>query len=262
LEFTTQSKPHFFTFNLLAMAMYSNPEKVKKAFIENDKAFYAVYSSKDTAPMKTNSTEDDVQTAADGLHRWLRDIEYTGELRIYQFDKFPAKLSKDKLVDSLFITYAFKQQYTPEEKADYYARRASAQPAGTDPALIAILDRMEQRAAQEAERLAIIEALVQEMAEAEDDEEIEENAENNVLGAVLGNPAVQNILMAFATNLGANLATNQISKRPVAMAGIVDENPEINELVEKLFSKGVTVEHLRKLSEMPAVKIKSLLLML
>lgn len=241
------------------MAMYSTPDKVKTAFIENDKPFYAVYSSKDTAPMKTNSTEDDVQTAAEGLGRWLRGIEYTGELKIYQFDKFPAKLTKDKLSDALFITYAFKNQYTPEEKAEYYARRASAQPAGTDPALIAILDRMEQRSAQDAERLAKIEALVQEMAEAEDDEEIEEKAEGNVLGAVLGNPAVQNLLVAFATNLGANMATNQMNQRPVGMAGIVDENPQINALVEELFKKGVTVEHLQKIADMPDFKIKMLL---
>lgn len=247
------------------MPLYSNPDKVKEAFIENDKPFYVVFSLKDAAPMRSNATEDDVQAAADGLHRWLTNIEYTGELKIYQFDKMPAKVTKEKLTDAVHISYAYKNQRTPEEKAEWKERMGYNRPAGTDPALIAILDRMEQREAAAHERLEKIERLVSEMAESEDDEEIEEKAENNILGAVLGNPAVQNILMAFATNLGANLATNQMAKqnvRPVAMAGVVDENPEVNELVEKLFSKGVTVDHLRKLSEMPAVKIKSLLLML
>lgn len=244
------------------MPLYSKPEIVKKAFIENDKPFYIVYG-KDTAPFRTNSTEDDLHAAADGLYKWLKDIEYTGELKIYQFDKMPAKVTKEKLADASYISYAFK--WTHEEKTEWKERMGYNQPQGTDPALIAILDRMEQREAAAHERLEKIERLVSEMAESEDDEEIEEKAENNILGAVLGNPAVQNILMAFATNLGANLATNQMAKqnvRPVAMAGVIDENPEVNELVEKLFSKGVTVDHLRKLSEMPAVKIKSLLLML
>jgi hypothetical protein len=245
------------------MALYSSPDKVKKAFIENDKAFYIVYSSKDTAPLRTNTTEDDVQAAADSLYRWLREIEYTGELKIYQFDKMPAKVTKEKLADATYISYAFKNQYTPEEKQEYYARRASIQPAGTDPALIAILQRMEERSAAEAERLAKIEALIVEMNEADDDDEVEDKAENNVLGAVLGNPAIQNLLLTFATNLGANLASNNMKPtRPVAMAGVVEENTEVSQYVETLFKKGVTVDHLRKLSEMPAVKIKSLLMML
>jgi len=246
------------------MALYSSADKVKKAFIENDKAFYIVYSSKDTAPLRTNTTEDDVQAAADSLYRWLREIEYTGELKIYQFDKMPAKVTKDKLADATYISYAYKNQYSPEEKAEYKARMGYAQPAGTDPALIAILQRMEERSAAEAERLAKIEALIVEMNAADDDDEVEDRAENNVLGAVLGNPAIQNILLTFATNLGANLASGQLTKqpRPVAMAGVVEDNTEVSQYVEALFKKGVTVDHLRKLSEMPAIKIKSLLMML
>jgi N-dimethylarginine dimethylaminohydrolase len=46
------------------------------------------------------------------------------------------------------------------------------------------------------------------------------------------------------------------------MAGIVEDNTEVSQYVEALFKKGVTVDHLRKLSEMPAIKIKSLLMML
>ena len=49
--------------------------------------------------------------------------------------------------------------------------------------------------------------------------------------------------------------------RPVAMAGVGD-SPELEALIKQLFDKGVTVEHLRKLADMPKMKIQSLLLML
>lgn len=242
------------------MALYSNPDKVKKAFIENGKPFFVVYSLKDAVNhLRVNADDDDINSAADNLNTWLKGIEYTGQLNIYAFDKFPNKLTKAAIDGATLITYQFKNVYTPEQKEEYYQRRN--QVAGTDPALIAILDRMEQREAAAHERLEKIERLVQEMAESEDDEEIEDKTENNVLGAVLGNPAVQNLLVAFATNLGANLVSNN-QQRPVGLAGIVDENSEVNELVEKLFSKGLTIDHLRKLADMPALKIKSLLLML
>lgn len=51
-------------------------------------------------------------------------------------------------------------------------------------------------------------------------------------------------------------------KTPVTSLAGVDENAELQNLINTLFQKGVTIEHLRKLAAMPAIKIKTLLNML
>ena len=95
--------------------------------------------------------------------------------------------------------------------------------------------------------------------------------QSNLLGTILGNPAVQNVLTALLTNLTANLLTTNNNNnmqpnqqyRPQALAGTeVAEELELAETLEVLFSKGVTLEHLKKLASFPQAKITMLLNML
>jgi hypothetical protein len=98
-------------------------------------------------------------------------------------------------------------------------------------------------------------------AEPETDEELSEQAEpNGILAGILGNPAVQNILSNFLTNISANIVTPHIQK-PMAMAG-TDEKVSLETIIETLLSKGVTIEDLHKLSQMPKEKLSFLLGML
>lgn len=95
---------------------------------------------------------------------------------------------------------------------------------------------------------------LKEQPEEEDEEEDEEESQtqktiNGVLGA-LEHPVI------------AGLLTKMFSgSQPVRnLAGVNEETAD--EYVQMLFKKGVTLEHLRKLAEMPEAKIKMLLTML
>lgn len=109
----------------------------------------------------------------------------------------------------------------------------------------------------------------------DEEEEEEPNMQSNIVGAILGHPALQPVITTLLTNIVANLITpniplnnNQTNQnfmsKPTALAGISEqEKGEIlSQTLEKIFSKGVTLEHLVKISEMPEIKIKALLMML
>jgi hypothetical protein len=88
--------------------------------------------------------------------------------------------------------------------------------------------------------------------QSEPDEDIEDEAELNYMGA-LNNPVVQQILLGLAGNL---FKPNTPPAAPAGLAGI-DDNLET--ILKKLFYKGVTIEDLQKLSEMPDDRISFLL---
>ena len=90
--------------------------------------------------------------------------------------------------------------------------------------------------------------------EAEDDED--EPEQIGSLGSILNNPQVQTLLIGA---LGKLFTGNQPQGN--AIAGINDTN-EISLIIDQLMSKGVTIDHLRKLNEMSEVRLKSLLIML
>lgn len=90
------------------------------------------------------------------------------------------------------------------------------------------------------------------------DEEAEEEAPKSTIGALLEHPQVQALLIAGASKfLGVNPNVS-------AIAGVPDMEcaNEAIDLLSQLMSKGVTVDHLKKLNNMTAAKLNSLLLML
>lgn len=104
--------------------------------------------------------------------------------------------------------------------------------------------------------------IVSRLSALESDDDLEDQYEQGLsgLGSILNNPQVQTMLIGalgklFTGNppMGANIA---------GVPDTINELSEIHLIVDQLMSKGVTLDHLRKLNEMNAVKLKSLLLML
>ena len=94
---------------------------------------------------------------------------------------------------------------------------------------------------------------LKEQPDEEEDEEEEEDPTQKTINGVLGaleHPVIAGLLNRMFT-----------SGQPVRnLAGVTEGTPD--QYVQMLFSKGVTLEHLRKLAEMPQAKIQMLLTML
>lgn len=244
------------------MAMYTTANDVKRAFVRNGLPFFLI-KGKGGDTLWYNGLVEDVEETAEMIHEFCTNLQDTNEIRIYQFATVPkAGITKAKPEDGVLITYQNKRIYTNDEKVEYWRNKATGNgTAQTDPALIAILSEMREDIKANRAEMAEIRKLQMELDEAEDDDDVRDQSQLGLLG-MLNNPGIQNLLMNFFTNLGANAATNQMNKqRPQAMAGVSDD-AELSKYVEQLLAKGVTVEHLKKLSEMSDIKIKSLLMML
>lgn len=92
-----------------------------------------------------------------------------------------------------------------------------------------------------------------------EDEFEEDEQEESTLGKFINNPAVQNLAIGYVSKLLG------MSDMPVqtGIAGINELNEdEVFKIVSSLMNKGVTIDHLRKLDDMPQSKLSSLLIML
>jgi len=95
-----------------------------------------------------------------------------------------------------------------------------------------------------------ISALKIEKIEDEEDEEYQDNSMSFINGV---NQALEHPIIA-------GLLNKLINGKNVSLAGVNDI--DLDECIKQLYSKGVTIEHLRKLAEMPKTKITMLLSML
>lgn len=250
------------------MAQYTKPSEVKKAFNRNGNATampFFLIKGKGGDTLYFNGAVDDMDEASNMVEAFCADTQDTNEIRIYQFSTVPkAGITKAKPEDGVLITYQ-REKYSTDDKVEYWRNKALGSGAGataqTDPALIAILSEMREDIKANRAEMAEIRRLQAELDEADDDDDVRDQSQLGLVG-LLGNPAIQNVLVNLFTNLGANMAANSMNNnKPRAMAGVADD-AELAALIEQLMAKGVTVEHLKKLAEMPTVKIKSLLLML
>jgi len=93
-------------------------------------------------------------------------------------------------------------------------------------------------------------------------EEIEEEEEEqkSTIGSLLSQPHIQALLISGVSKL---LGIGNMDQQAASLAGIdgVNENEAII-ILNSLMSKGVSVEHLRKLDQMSNAKLQSLLAML
>lgn len=104
-------------------------------------------------------------------------------------------------------------------------------------------------------RLAAIENKLDD-EELEEDEEEEKMSINGIISGMLQQPQMQQVILNFISNIAGNLVTPKVQ----AVAGVNDD--QLNDILNLLFKKGVKVEHLKKLSEMPEAKIQMLISML
>jgi hypothetical protein len=95
------------------------------------------------------------------------------------------------------------------------------------------------------------------------DEFEEDEPKENLFVKMLENPAIQGLAIAGISKL-LGLGEGQIASTGIAgISGLNELNEdEVINIVNSLMSKGVTIEHLRKLDEMSAAKLQSLLFML
>jgi hypothetical protein len=95
-----------------------------------------------------------------------------------------------------------------------------------------------------------------------EDEFEEEEKEESALGKLINNPAVQGLAIGYISKL-LGLNNMDTANMQTGIAGINELNEdEVIQIVNSLMNKGVTIDHLRKLDEMPQGKLSSLLLML
>ena len=95
------------------------------------------------------------------------------------------------------------------------------------------------------------------------EEEFEEKEkEESALGKLINNPAVQGLAIGYISKI-LGLNNMDTTNLQTGIAGINELNEdEVIQIVSSLMDKGVTIEHLRKLDQMPQAKLSSLLLML
>ena len=89
--------------------------------------------------------------------------------------------------------------------------------------------------------------------EEEEDEEEEDKNGLGQIGDILNHPLATQLVGWLTSNINNGQRVNNL-------AGVEEQTAQ--QYVQMLFNKGVTIEHLRKLAEMPQAKIKILLTML
>jgi hypothetical protein len=106
-------------------------------------------------------------------------------------------------------------------------------------------------------------SLLKDQINTQTDEEIEEESQpQNFLAGLVSNPDVQNLITGLLTNVGVNLLSKQVAPnkmQPMAMAGI---DFELEDIIQSLIDKGVTIDDFKKLNDMPNEKLSFLLNML
>lgn len=216
--------------------------RVLEWFAESGCPYFAIHITK-TDRVCWNDSISDFEEATDKLSKFLEKGE-AGKYTLYVYAKQKQAAPTG--------TMKFYFEYSSFEKDEYYTSKNMGQ--------MVLLEEL-RALRNEVSELRMSRA----MAESEDDEEIEEKAEpTNYIGAILGNPAIQQILANFLTNITANLATPHITamnqNKPVAMAGVIAD--DLENILSILESKGITKNDLRLLSELPQEKINLFLPML
>lgn len=242
-------------------AMFDNIETAKRNFVRNGLPFYVVVDTKNEILWK-NEEESDLEAAADLLREDLSLIrEYnTAIYTIRQFKKVPNGGLKKTTDPDCISTY---KKTTPQEDRQEFFQARNYQMAGLNDSILSIKNE-----------IASLKAEMSGDSSQDSDFDLEQEMEEipwyHKLGeTVVSHPQFGNFLTNIMANITTLLFNNQPPAAPQALAGTTKQlmTPEeqqkaLQDAINTLFSKGVTVEHIQKLADMPAVKIKSLLMML
>lgn len=221
-------------------------DSILEEYRENGQPAFAIYEGKERRKIYEGK---DLEEGEEMLSRFLSRIE-NGSFKIKIYKAVPKAGIDDKT--PVFLSLPYEKKYSVEEKNQYWEGRGLGG------------HMMEELRNMRAEIGALKNQLE---AEPESDEELEEQAEpQSLIAGIMGNPAVQNIIASFLTNLSANVVSNHVTPtpgqqyaRPMAMAGI---DTSLESTIESLVSKGVTHADFEKLDAMPADRLSFLLTML
>ena len=240
------------------MASFTHLNDLVDHFIEMEHPYYIISEDKKSI-FSMNNKVNDIDEAGEKLKRALEHKDHSKVYYIYCFKT----LSKSGLAiplkagnHLLFSYQKAKPEYSFEQKQQYYGGLGS----------------MIQQQNERIDRLqSLLEAKLLQEENLEDDDQVEESMQsNNIIGTLMGNPAIANIFTNLLTNIFANTMTNgqtnniPANYKPTALAGDTPSDQELRlaTILETLFDKGVTVDHLEKLASFPKAKISMLLTML
>ncbi len=222
-------------------------ESILEEYRENGQPAFAIYEGKERRKIYEGK---DLEEGEEMLSRFLSRVE-NGSFKIKIYKTVPKAGIDDKT--PVFLSLPYEKKYTLEEKNQYWEGRGLGG------------HMMEELRNMRAEIGALKNQLE---AEPETDEELEDQAQpQSLIAGIMGNPAVQNIIASFLTNLSANVVSNHVTPtpqtqqyaRPMAMAGI---DTSLESTIESLVAKGVTQADFEKLDAMPADRLSFLLTML
>jgi len=218
--------------------MYDDLSVVKSKFIEKNLPYYFVTDAHNNI-LFSNESETDIDAAAEMLVNDLKDIRKESQIifNIKLAKAVPAKGGFKKTTD--FDTLLTYKQKKPE-----YSDPMSGNGNYYNSVIMQKLDNIQM--ANDELRMKI------EMLESEDETE-EAPPPQNLIGAIMSHPNITDVIVNLITNISANLMTQKTAPR--ALAGV----DTIEAILDRLISKGVTIDDLQKLSNMPNEKISMLL---
>jgi len=234
----------------MAIAKYNGIDNTVKIFLERsaDSPYWALWQGKE---MHDQYTGDDLDESIEQLKAQLTDIKNSGNNAVLVLhphtNKLPKGMLKYPFKDDKNFPVIYPIYFSVFEKNQglgYIGSMPGQTVYANFPNLDDRLNRIESS----------INALISKETEPEpdDDEEPEDDMSGiGQINEILNSPAVQTII---------GLLTNNNKQPQVHSLGALDENWE--KYIQILFQKGLTVEHLKKLSEMPEKKIHTLLNML
>lgn len=153
------------------------------------------------------------------------------------------KISKGRKKEPILTSISFQlnrpQQYLPQQVSGVGSPRTEM-----------LLEKLVEQNSLMQSRLAALESI----GEMEDEE-----VEQSPINVMLSNPELQQTIITGIMGLIGGMFTK--TGVPTGIAGIEDNNEAI-QIVNNLMSKGVTIDHLRKLDQMNSIKLQSLLMML
>jgi hypothetical protein len=194
----------------------------------------------------------------DGIVKLQSDLEALKGSSIvnkndYELHLLKTSTAKSKGTSDLkfAITFNFSGEYTDQQIGSVPMFNQYGSGGISKRELIDILDERDKQ---------------KELQDIEDEVEDLQPEQTSILAGAVNNlvssPEIQAAIAAAVMNLPAMIG-GFFKKAPVttSLAGICD-NKDVNEVIEILYSKGVKIDHLRKLAEMDQAKIQMLISML
>lgn len=232
-------------------AMATGTARVMDWFDRNATSpYYSVYEiiSPTKKDLLFSSNDDSLDNARNILEENIAAFEQNGVNTLYALVLHP---KKDKSGYITVNTPAHAMlKFKPSEDIQIIGSVAPERQSGNSYAMDKLLDK-----------LSAIESRLN-AQDAMGEIEEEEPTPPSIWEQLLANPEKLESLVNLAVGVAGTLGTAFRGQPLVGVAGIPDDNTEVLNIVNSLMNKGVTVDHLKKLDEMNAMKLKSLLLML